>query len=68
MTKRQPIKHREPRHKLALDTARYHALTQANVAACTTYRRPGEGVNDQLFCRTYAETFAQIYHRVIYGD
>ena len=61
----QPPK-RAPRHKLAMDTARYAALNAANAAAKTAYTVSEQGKDDPTFRRAYVATFANIYKAVIH--
>jgi hypothetical protein len=57
---------KNPRHKLALDTARYEGMKAGNAAAHTTYKTCEEGVTDPTFRRVYVQKFVEIYSRVIY--
>lgn len=62
------ITKREPRHKLALDTARYEALRRANVQALTTFQKPTDGRDNPLFVRVYVREFVSTYGQVVHGN
>lgn len=59
-------KKREPRHKLAMDTARYEAMKAANAAAGTAFKTSEEGKNSPTFVRVYVETFTNTYKAVVH--
>jgi hypothetical protein len=65
MSARAPTPKR-PRHKLAMDTARYTALKAANEAAKTSYIASEQGKDDPTFRRVYVATFANTYKAVIH--
>jgi hypothetical protein len=66
MSKRTPTPKREPRHKLALDTARYTALNAANAEAKTNFTTAEAGKDSPHFRRVYVKTFADTYGAVIH--
>jgi hypothetical protein len=65
---RPKIERREPRHKLAMDTARYEAMKAANIAARTKFVTPEEGQRNPTFRRVYVDTFANTYKAVIHDS
>lgn len=60
------IPKREPRHKLAIDTARYQALNSANAACGTAHINPNDGKDDPKFRRVYVAIYARTYSQVIH--
>jgi hypothetical protein len=57
---------KKPRHKLAIDTARFQALRAANVEARTTFTHAEQGKDDPTFRRVYVQVFARTYNTVIH--
>ena len=59
---------KHPRHKLALDTARYEALKAGNTAARTDFKTSNDGAENPSFRRVYVSKFVEIYARVVHGN